>query len=56
MKLTKDFQNLNYLSQGEHSLEEVLRLAGLEEEKPENDDGFCSVCGSELEVGGRRKF
>jgi len=45
-KLNQDFKNL---SQGEHSLEEVARLAGLVAEKTSNRN-ICPVCGIEGEV------
>ena len=51
MSLTNNFNNLRTLSTGEHSLEEVLRLSELQEEKPHLEDGqFCSICGKECEV------
>lgn len=37
--LKSEFEKINYLSEGEHSLEEVLKLAGLAEEEDE-----CQTC------------
>ena len=49
----KDLDNLQKLSVGEHSLKEVLELAGLGEEKKTHyliDGRHCSICGNEVLV------
>jgi hypothetical protein len=45
-KMKKHLDNINNLSSGEHSLEEVLRLAGFEPAKVS-----CSVCKDEFRDG-----
>lgn len=50
-QLNRHFENLMRLSKGEHSLKEVAKMAGFEEEKPCLEDGkYCSICGTECEV------
>ena len=42
----KQLNDLQKLSKGEHKLEDVLKMSGLEEADPFlTEDGFCSKCG-----------
>jgi len=50
MKAIKD---INKLSQGEHKLEDVLKMAGFKEEKQKPhviNENYCSICNSELNI------
>lgn len=52
----KHLNNLQKLSKGEHSLKEVLEMAGLKEEKQKREKPYalegkyCSICGGEISI------